>query len=97
MMFINSKKAKLQLSICILAMLSIPQLTYADTAIVLAEAETGSIAARQAADQKAALAKKAAERKAKKAAEAQAATEGQAQQAQEPAKAQQPVEEQKEK
>lgn len=44
MMFINSKNAKLLLSICILAMLLIPQLTYADTAIVLAEAETGSIA-----------------------------------------------------
>jgi len=102
MSYINFKKAKLSLTICIIPMLLIPAFAKADTAIVLAATGTGPIAARQAAEQKAALAQKAAERAAKKAAEAQAApavkTETTpAPQTQEPANVQSPVEEQKEK
>jgi len=95
---INSKKAKLSLSLCIISMLLAPTFAKADTGIVLAAAETGSIAARQAADQKAALAKKAAERAAKKAAEAQtppAVQTAPAAPAQEPATTPTPAEEQK--
>jgi pyruvate/2-oxoglutarate dehydrogenase complex dihydrolipoamide acyltransferase (E2) component len=100
MSYINLKKTKFALTICILPMLLIPALTKADTAIVLAATGTGPIAARQAADQKAALAQKAAERAAKKAAEAQAApavkTETpSAPQTQEPTNLQSPVEEPK--
>lgn len=71
MLLIKSKKINLSLSLCLMSVLLMPALTQADTAMVLAEAETGSVAARQAAEQKAALAKKAAEREARKAAEAQ--------------------------
>lgn len=65
MLYIKSKKVRWAKSLGLLFVLLTPS-------IVLAASETGSIAARQAADQKAALAKKAAEREAKKAAEAQA-------------------------
>jgi hypothetical protein len=56
-------------------MLLAPAVTQADNSLLLAEAETGSVAARQAAEQKEALAKKAAERAAKKAADAQKSAE----------------------
>jgi uncharacterized protein YaiL (DUF2058 family) len=52
----KSKKMTLALSVCVMSMLLSPALTYAEPT------GTGSTAARQAADQKAALAKKAAER-----------------------------------
>jgi hypothetical protein len=82
MLHINSKKISLSLCLCAISALITPALSQAnssaDTAIVLAASETGSIAASKAADQKAALAKKAAEREAKKAAEAQKAAESQA-------------------
>ena len=70
MLRITSKKITLPLCLYVISMLFIPT-------IVLAEPETGSIAARQAADQKAALAKKAADRQAKKAAEEKKAAETQ--------------------
>lgn len=74
----TAKKIKLSLCVCLASLLLTPALSVADTAMVLAEAETGSVAARQAADQKAALAKKAEERaarKAQKAADAKKAAE----------------------
>lgn len=72
MLHIKSNKIGLSLCLCIIpVLLFAPAVIQADTTIILAEAETGSIAARQAADQKAALAKKAAEREARKTAEAQ--------------------------
>lgn len=49
----KSKKMTLALSVCVMSMLLAPVITQAETS-------TGSTAARQAADQKAALAKKAA-------------------------------------
>jgi hypothetical protein len=52
----KSKKMTLALSVCVMSMLLSPALTYAEAT------GTGSTAARQAADQKAALAKKAADR-----------------------------------
>jgi len=70
-----SKQIKLSLCLCAISALITPALSQAETAIVLAASDTGSIAASRAADQKAALAKKAAEREAKKAAEAQKAAE----------------------
>jgi len=72
-----SKQIKLSLCLCAISALITPTLSQADPAIVLAASDTGSIAASRAADQKAALAKKAAEREAKKAAEAQKAAETQ--------------------
>ncbi|OQW72681.1 MAG: hypothetical protein BVN35_13540 [Proteobacteria bacterium ST_bin11] len=71
MLSIKSKEISLAVCLCTLSVLLTPVPTQADTVMLLAAAETGSVAARQAADQKAALAKKAAEREAKKAAEAQ--------------------------
>lgn len=68
-----SKKMSVLLSLCLLPTLFTPALTRADTALLLAQAETGSVAARQAREQREALAKKAEERAAKKAAEAKAA------------------------
>ena len=62
MLYIKSKKITLPLCLCVMSALLFPMLTQAETAIVLAASETGKIAASQAADQKAALAKKAAER-----------------------------------
>ena len=83
MLHIKLKKLTLPLCLCVISVLFTPSM-------VLAE-ETGPVAASKAADQKAALAKKAAERaeqkaaaEAKKAAEKQKATEAPA-----------PVEEQK--
>ena len=73
MLYIKSKKITLPLCLCVISALLFPTLTQAETAIVLAASETGKIAASQAADQKAALAKKAAERQ--KAAEERKATE----------------------
>ncbi|HEY8094612.1 MAG TPA: hypothetical protein VIE65_00765 [Methylobacter sp.] len=73
MLHIKSKKITLPLCLCVISALSSPALTQADTAIVLAASDTGKIAANQAADQRAALAKKAAE--AQKAAEAKKAAE----------------------
>lgn len=70
-----SKRIKLSLGLCAISALITPALSQAETAIVLAASDTGSIAASRAADQKAALAKKAAEREAKKAAEAQKSAE----------------------
>ncbi len=78
MLHINSKKISLSLCLCALSALSAPAVTHAESAMVLAEYETGSIAAIRAAEQKAALAQKAADRAAKKAAEAKAAAEAQA-------------------
>ncbi|MBD9354860.1 hypothetical protein [Methylomonas albis] len=69
MLQIKFKKMRGMVCLFVLSSLLTPTLTQADSTIVLAAAETGSVAARQAADQKAALAKKAAERAAKKAAE----------------------------
>ena len=88
MLRIKSKKITLPLCLCIISALLSPALSQADTAIVLAASETGAVAASQAADQKAALAKKAANRQ--KAAEAQA-------EAQKAAEEQKATEEQKEK
>jgi hypothetical protein len=73
MLHTKSKKMTLALSICVMSMLLSPVLTHA------AEAETGSTAARQAADQKAALAKKAAAQQ-KAAEEKQKAAEAQKEQ-----------------
>lgn len=70
MLHIKSKEMRSAVCLCLLSMLLAPAVTQADTYLLLAEAETGSLAARQAAEQKEALAKKAAERAAKKAAEA---------------------------
>ncbi len=67
MLHIKSKKMMLPLLISVISMLLSPTITSAAS-------ETGSTAARQAADQKAALAKKAADRKK---AEEQKAAEGQ--------------------
>lgn len=78
MLHINSKKISVPLCFFALSALSAPVVTQAEPAMVLAEYETGSIAAIRAAEQKAALAKKAAEREAKKAAEAKAAADAQA-------------------
>jgi hypothetical protein len=75
MFYIKSKKITLPLCLCAISALLSSALTQADTAIMLATSETGSVAASKAADQKAALAKKAADRQ--KAAEAQKATETQ--------------------
>lgn len=75
MLHTKPNKIRLSLCVCVISVLFTPTITQADTAMVLAEAETGSVAARQAADQKAALAKKAAEREARKAAEAQKSVE----------------------
>jgi len=71
----QSRKITLPLCLCLISVLFAPVLTQAGTAIVLAASDTGSIAAGQAADQKARLAKKAAERQ--KAAEAKKAAEAQ--------------------
>lgn len=69
MLHIKSKKLTLPLCLCVISLLLTPT-------VVLAATETGPVAASKAADQKAALAKKAAEREAKKAeAEAKKATE----------------------
>ncbi|WP_253734537.1 hypothetical protein [Methylomonas sp. ZR1] len=62
MLSIKSKERGLVVCLCTLSVLLTPVPTQADTVMLLAAAETGSVAARQAADQKAALAKKAAER-----------------------------------
>lgn len=70
-----SKQIKLSLCLCAISALITPALSQAETALMLAASDTGSIAASRAADQKAALAKKAAEREAKKAAEAQKSAE----------------------
>lgn len=86
----KSKNVSLLLSLCVMSALLTPALTQADTSMVLAEAETGSVAARQAREQREALAKKAAERKARKAAEAQKSGNKAA------AEAPKPAEEQKE-
>lgn len=67
MLHINLKKLTLPLCVCAIAVLFTPSVVFA--------AETGPIAASKAADQKAALAKKAAEREARKAAEAKKAAE----------------------
>lgn len=75
MLHINSKKISLSLCLCALTALSTPALSQVDSAIVLAASDTGSIAAKRAAEQKEALAKKAAEREAKKAATSQAPVE----------------------
>lgn len=71
MLPVKSNEIRLPVYLCLIAVLLTSTPTKADSAILLAEAETGSMAARQAAEQKAALAKKAAEREARKAAEAQ--------------------------
>ena len=56
MLQIQSKKMMLSLAVCLMSLAISPVVTHAEGM------ETGSIAARQAADQKAALAKKAADR-----------------------------------
>lgn len=72
----KSKKMTLALSVCVMSMLLSPALTHAEST------GTGSTAARQAADQKAALAKKAAERQ--KAAEEKQKAEATEKQVEEP-------------
>lgn len=79
MLPIQSKKMMLPLAVCLMSLALSPVITHAEGM------ETGSTAARQAADQKAALAKKAADRQ--KAAEekqkvAQAQAQAQAQETQ---------------
>ena len=69
MLRIKSKKMTLPLCFCIMSVLLFPTMIQAAT-------ETGSTAARQAADQKAALAKKAADRQ-KAAEEKQKSTDAQ--------------------
>ena len=69
MLHINLKKLTLPLCVCAISVLFTPSVVFAE--------ETGPIAASKAADQKAALAKKAAEREARKAAEAKKAGETQ--------------------
>lgn len=69
MSYIKSNKTSLLLSLCVVSALLASTIAQADAAIVLAQAETGSKAARQAQEQRERLAKKAAEREAKKAAE----------------------------
>jgi hypothetical protein len=69
MLHINLKKLTLPLCVCVMSVLFTPSDVFAT--------ETGPTAARQAADQRAALAKKAAEREARKAAEAKKAAEQQ--------------------
>ncbi|MCQ8105351.1 hypothetical protein NP590_14645 [Methylomonas sp. SURF-2] len=91
---IKSKQIGSAVFVCVLALLLTPALTQAGSEMLLAEAETGSIAARQAAEQKAALAKKAAEREAKKAAAAAAQAPVEAKESVETAV---PVDEHKEK
>lgn len=91
MSYFKSKKFSVLLSLCVVPALLVPTLTQADTAIVLAEAETGSVAARQAREQRERLAKKAAEREAKKAASEQSSENKEA--AQTPAPAEKPKEE----
>jgi len=56
----HSKTKKISSAVCLyfLSMLLTPALCQADAALLLAAADTGSTAARQAADQRAALAKK---------------------------------------
>ena len=90
MLHIKLKKFALPFCVCAISMLVTPP-------AVLAE-ETGPVAATKAADQKAALAKKAAEREARKAAEAKKAAEAQLPATEQKAtETQMPVEEQKEK
>jgi hypothetical protein len=90
MLHIKLKKLTLPLCVCAISVLVTPS-------VVLAE-ETGPVAASKAADQKAALAKKAAEREARKAAEAKKAAEAQIPaEIQKAPEAQMPAEEQKEK
>jgi hypothetical protein len=91
MLHIKLKKLTLPLCLCVISVLFTPS-------VVLGE-ETGPIAASKAADQKAALAKKAAEREKKKAeAEAKKAAETQIPaEEKKPTETQTPVEEQKEK
>lgn len=93
MLHIKAKIIKLSLSACVMSALLMPALSVADTAMVLAEADTGSVAARQAADQKAALAKKAEERAAKKAQKAAEAEKAAAAKKPEAAVQQTPVDE----
>ncbi|MCX7096959.1 MAG: hypothetical protein NTV43_03520 [Methylococcales bacterium] len=69
MLPIKLKKLTLPLCLCAISVLFTPSVVSAE--------ETGPIAASKAADQRAALAKKAAEREAKKAAEAKNAAEAQ--------------------
>lgn len=94
MLYVKSKQIRSAVTVCVLAVLLTPVLTQAGTEMVLAEAETGSVAARQAAEQKAALAKKAAEREAKKAAAAAAQAPVEVKN---PSETSAPVDEQKEK
>ncbi|OAI15310.1 hypothetical protein A1359_09610 [Methylomonas lenta] len=91
MLHIKAKIIRLSLSACVMSALLMPAISVADTAMVLAEAETGSVAARQAADQKAALAKKAEERAAKKAQKAAEAEKAAAAKKPKPAETQVPV------
>jgi hypothetical protein len=85
MMSIKSKKIKLALLLCVFSAMLVPALTQAE------EYETGSIASKRAAEQREAIAKRAArkhqEAEEKKAAEAQQLT---------PAEVQQPTEDKKE-
>ena len=76
MLHFKSKKINSAAYLCILALVITPVLSQAETALVLAVADTGSTASRQATEQREALAKKAAEREAKKAAEAKAPVVG---------------------
>ena len=76
MLHLKSKRIRSAVCLFVISVLLTPALTHANTTLLLAEAtETGSTASRQAAEQRAALAKKAAEREAaKKAAETEASS-----------------------
>lgn len=74
MSYIKTKKISLLLGLCTLSVLLTPAVTQAQAGktMMLAQSDTGSIAASQAKEQRERMAKKAAERKARKAAEAAA-------------------------
>ncbi len=76
MLHVKSKIFSITVVIGLISALLTPALTQANTDIVLAASDTGEIAASQAADQKARLAKKAADRQ-KAAEEKKAAEEAQ--------------------
>ncbi len=63
MLLNQSKKLTLSFLLCTLLALLLPKLALAEAPMVLAATDTGKVAANQAADQRAALAKKAEERR----------------------------------
>ncbi len=86
---LKSKKLVFLLSLCAMSAVVVPSVSQAEVGTVLAAADTGDIAASQAADQKARLAKKAADRQ--KAAEEKKAAEDAQKAAETPKTAVQPT------